>query len=271
MESPGEYLKRERELRRASLTSIFEATRVPLKYLEALEADDYESLPHPTFVKGFIRAYCKNLGLDETDAVLRYEIYMKERSDKAEPSRSTLTINRKEPKEGRVFNNSRAIAAVAVGALVVIISYSLYSRHKARIARLNEAAGQASQAAVTQPVPAAAQPVSPEAGQDKVNAAPKDAPKAPPAAEASDSADSADDTHTLVVSANEVVWIKVKIDGGEPFDVVLKKGESVVWKATDSFSLVVGNAGGVSLVYDGEKLSSLGKSGEVVTLKLPRA
>src|SRR5574340_653189 len=117
MESPGEYLKRERELRRASLTSLFEATRIPLKYLEAIEADDYESLPHPTFVKGFIKSYCKYLGLDETDAVLRYEIYMKERSDKAEPSRPALTINRKEPKDlpkgERVLNNSWAIAVLA--------------------------------------------------------------------------------------------------------------------------------------------------------------
>jgi cytoskeleton protein RodZ len=275
MESPGEYLKRERELRRASLTSIFEGTRVPLKYLEAIEADDYESLPHPTFVKGFIKSYCKHLGLDETDAVLRYEIYMKERTDKAEPSRPALTIKRTEPreqpKEGRVFNNSWAIAALAGCALVIVISYSLYSKHKAKMARLNEVA-QASQAAVTPPppVPAVATqpPVSPEEGP---KAAPK---KAAPAAEASDSADSTDsaeESHTLVISANEVVWIKVKIDGGEPFDVVLKKGESVVWKATESFSLVVGNAGGVSLVYDGEKLSNLGKSGEVVTLKLPRA
>src|SRR5574340_341513 len=100
MESPGEYLKRERELRRASLTSLFEATRIPLKYLEAIEADDYESLPHPTFVRGFIKSYCKYLGLDETDAVLRYELYMKERSDKApEPPRPAHTIKRTEPKD----------------------------------------------------------------------------------------------------------------------------------------------------------------------------
>jgi len=324
MESPGEYLKRERELRRASLASIFEGTRVPLKYLEAIEADEYETLPHPTFVKGFIKAYCKFLGLDETDAVLRYEIYMKERYDKPEPSRPSL--NRREPKdqpnkEVKVFNNSWAIAVLAGCALVIIVSYSLYSRHKARLNRLNEAAGQASQAAVTPPppVPAAPQPVSQEGGQgaqDKVDTAPKeaaktapkaapkdaaiapktapkttpkdaatapktapkttpkDAPKAAPAAQPSDSADStdsADEAHTLVISATDVVWIKVKIDDGEPFDVVLKKGESVVWKANDSFSLVVGNAGGVSLVYDGEKLSNLGKQGEVVTLKLPRA
>ncbi len=271
MESPGEYLKRERELRRASLTSIFEATRVPLKCLEALEADDYESLPHPTFVKGFIRSYCRHLGLDETDAVLRYEMYMKERSDKAEPARPSLTINRKEPKdffkEERIFNNSWGIAALAGIALVIIFSYSLYSRHKARIALVNEAPRQASPA-VSKPADAPASKDNaqalPEEGRDRGNNAGKASVESP-------AAQPADKTHTLVINASEVVWIKVKIDGGEPFDVVLKKGERVVWKAADSFSLVVGNAGGVNLIYDGEQISSLGKSGEVVTLKLPRA
>ncbi len=253
MESPGEYLKRERELRRASLMSIFEATRVPLKCLEALEADDYDSLPHPTFVKGFIKSYCKRLGLDETDAVLRYELYMKERSDRSEPARTALSINRKElkdfSKEGRSFVNLWGIAAVAGIALAVILTYSLYARHKARVSLLNEAARQTASVAA----PAAL------AGPDK---------GAPAAGLATAGADK---KHTLVINATEVVWIKARIDGGEPFDVVLKKGERIVWRAANSFSLVIGNAGGVNLVYDGDKLQPLGKSGEVATLKLPRA
>jgi len=46
---------------------MHEAIRVPIKSLEALEADRYDSLPHPAFVKGYIKACCKELGLDEND------------------------------------------------------------------------------------------------------------------------------------------------------------------------------------------------------------
>ena len=50
---------------------------------------------------------------------------------------------------------------------------------------------------------------------------------------------------------------------------MIKEGESVSWKASSVFSLIVGNAGGVSLVYDGRALPPLGKSGEVVSFKIP--
>ncbi|MBI5903719.1 MAG: helix-turn-helix domain-containing protein, partial [Deltaproteobacteria bacterium] len=51
MEDPGENLKREREQRGVTLQKMHEATKVQMKHLEALEADDYSSLPHPTFVR----------------------------------------------------------------------------------------------------------------------------------------------------------------------------------------------------------------------------
>ncbi len=276
MESPGEYLKRERELRRSSLTNIFEATRVPLKCLAALEADDYESLPHPTFVKGYIRAYCKCLGLDETDAILRYEMYMREKSDradKAEPVRPAPALNRMESKdtsrEARILNNAKGIAVLAGVALIIILFYSVYSRHKARVPE-NEALKRAtSETAIPKPEAAPA----PQAKIEGQAAAKVKEPgnlknTSVPAAGTAD-AKPADKKHTLVINATEDVWIKVKIDGGEPFDATLRKGNRVVWKAADTFYLVVGNAGGVDITYDGEKLSSLGTSGDVVSLKLP--
>ena len=86
MESPGEYLKRERELRGVSLQEISEKLRLSVRRLERLEKDDYERLPHPTYVRGFIRSYCRELGLDENDAVLRFEAYLKEQSKKEKDS-----------------------------------------------------------------------------------------------------------------------------------------------------------------------------------------
>ena len=39
--------------------------------IEALEADDYQSLPSRVYVNGYVRAYAKMLGLDADDLVLR--------------------------------------------------------------------------------------------------------------------------------------------------------------------------------------------------------
>lgn len=60
----GESLKRERELREISLREIADATKINLRYLEALEQNRFEVLPGGVFNKGFIRAYATFIGVD---------------------------------------------------------------------------------------------------------------------------------------------------------------------------------------------------------------
>ena len=60
----GETLKRERELRDISLRDIADATKINVRYLEALENNRFEILPGGVFNKGFIRAYARFIGAD---------------------------------------------------------------------------------------------------------------------------------------------------------------------------------------------------------------
>ena len=78
METVGKYLKRERELRNISLKEISTATKIRENTLRAIEEDRYDLLPTPVFVKGFLVAYVKHVGLDPRDVVLRYESDLKE-------------------------------------------------------------------------------------------------------------------------------------------------------------------------------------------------
>ena len=50
----GERLRRERELRGVSLEEIEGATRIKIKYLEALETENWVGLPGGAFNRGFI-------------------------------------------------------------------------------------------------------------------------------------------------------------------------------------------------------------------------
>ncbi len=243
MESPGEYLKRERELRGASLASVYEAIRVPKKYLDAIEADEYDALPHPTFVKGFIKSYCRHLGLDETEAVLKYEMYIRERAEKADETRGREAPAKKElfPAIAPGISRERLyVAAAAAFAVVIALFYFVATRRAA--------------------VPPSAQTAPAAEPEARPEAAPAPVEARQPQAAAG---------HTLDVKAVELVWIKLRIDNGEPFDVILHRGERIVWKARDTFSLVVGNAGGVEMTYDGTRLKPFGKSGEVVNFQLP--
>ena len=72
MPSFGETLKRERELRQISLREIAEATKINLRYLEALERDDFRHLPGGVFNKGFVRAFAQFIGIDADAMVTAY-------------------------------------------------------------------------------------------------------------------------------------------------------------------------------------------------------
>ena len=68
----GAELKRERELREISLREISDSTKISLRYLEALERNDFENLPGGVFNRGFVRAYSKFIGVDPESMVDAY-------------------------------------------------------------------------------------------------------------------------------------------------------------------------------------------------------
>jgi cytoskeletal protein RodZ len=78
----GEELKRERELREISLREISEATKINLRYLDALERNDFERLPGGVFNKGFVRAYAEYIGVDPETMVNAY--LLEERGQQSE-------------------------------------------------------------------------------------------------------------------------------------------------------------------------------------------
>ena len=72
MGSLGSYLKRERELRQMSIAELAQITRIPARVLQHLENDAHSELPADVFVRGFLRAYARALGVDEEHVLARY-------------------------------------------------------------------------------------------------------------------------------------------------------------------------------------------------------
>lgn len=73
MPTLGEELKRRREERNISLTDISEATRIGTRFLKAIEADNFSVLPGGIFTRSFIRAYAREIGMDEDEAISLYQ------------------------------------------------------------------------------------------------------------------------------------------------------------------------------------------------------
>jgi cytoskeleton protein RodZ len=72
MSSLGEKLRQAREARGVTISEIAEQTRISSHYLEAIESDDYRTLPGGIFNKGFVKSYAKYVGFDEQEALQDY-------------------------------------------------------------------------------------------------------------------------------------------------------------------------------------------------------
>jgi cytoskeleton protein RodZ len=57
---------------RIDITDVEASTKIRAKYLRALENEEWELLPGPTFVKTFLRTYADYLGLDARNLVEEY-------------------------------------------------------------------------------------------------------------------------------------------------------------------------------------------------------
>ncbi|MEA3487338.1 MAG: DUF4115 domain-containing protein, partial [Thermodesulfobacteriota bacterium] len=75
--------------------------------------------------------------------------------------------------------------------------------------------------------------------------------------------------YVLVIKASELTWIQISKDEEPLFEVMLRPGERITEETSEKFDLIIGNAAGVNVSFQGKPLGSLGKHGEVVHLTLP--
>jgi len=68
----GRFLRAVRESQGMTLEALSRATRISLRYLEALESNAFDRLPSKVFVRGYVREVARELDVDETDVVEQY-------------------------------------------------------------------------------------------------------------------------------------------------------------------------------------------------------
>jgi cytoskeleton protein RodZ len=147
--SLGQQLRRAREARGVSLREVSEQTRITMRHLEAIEADEYKHLPGGIFNKSFIKSYARHVRFDEQRAL---ELYARTARERGETTDEVATT----PQRSRVYTSevSRSplvtygLSAVIVGILILMVYAGL---HYYRRTEGQQAAAQ------TTPTPAAAQ------------------------------------------------------------------------------------------------------------------
>ncbi len=113
----GETLRRARLSKGITIEDAERVTRIPRKYLEALEIENYGILPAPVYARGFLRSYAGYLGLNPSDLLPFFPVGHVE-----EPKLEQLP----EVRQTTSLNPSSAIALGVVAFLIVLV-IALYS------------------------------------------------------------------------------------------------------------------------------------------------
>jgi cytoskeletal protein RodZ len=232
MASFGENLRRERELRGVGLREIAEATKISVRFLQALENDRVDQLPGGLFPRAFVRQYARYLGLDAERTVAEY-LYL-----------AGAPASEMAPPAKRAPRTAFPRGAVFFAAVVVVgVALSLRMAGNPNPSR-------------SQPSPAVPEPKPRPAALETPAA---ETPALPPVATTVASPDGL----VLTLTAQQDCWVQAQADGENVLNRVLAGGETTTLEAHGQIVLSVGNAGGLVFRVNDRPGVPLGKSGEV--------
>ncbi len=236
----GATFKKARESKGISINQISAETRISVRFLLAIESEEFHLLPGGVFNRGFIRAYAEKVDLDPDQAIADYERLGGVPETSEIPPTPIASPRKRE----------RQLYSVAIGVLI-LLSLIVYvgmrgPSNTTRIASPPAAPPLTTAPSLPPPTPEPAPP------PDPASVVPERQPQV--AAQAL----------RIDIEAKETTWIKVYADGNtiNPGEI-LEPGMTRHFAAQDSIVLSTGNAGGLALKINDMPAKELGQKGEV--------
>jgi len=224
-ETTGSKLKKLRLEKGLTLEEVQKRTKVHPGILKAMEEDSLINLS-PVYVRGFLKIYCKVLGVDPRSIIpdyqeTKFEVQLKPKT----------AVKDKHP-----FNIFKPrikikIKPIVIGLIIIIIILGLFNFIKFISHWQREKAVQKA----LQPAVVFSKAQAPTSTRIQLN-----------------------------IRAKDKCFINLKTDGKTVFQGVLPKGKSETWKAKEKIEFSLGNAGVVDLEVNGKLISSLGKKGQAI-------
>ena len=241
----GTLLKKAREKKKKDIRKIADVLCIRACYLQALEESDYENFPGRTYAIGFLRNYADFLGLD-VDALI--EQYHKETSFIKKEEREMPIIE-----YPNLFPRAKYLFwAVLVIVLMWSFWYFLTYSEDAQVVSVPKV-----EPVVIEQVEVIPPPV-------EIIEVEKDVENQPELPENKEPKLVQKTKNAIQIVANQEVWVEIEQDDMLILSRTLKKGEvyNVPSSDTEMF-LKTGNAGGMDILVDGQKVKSFGPVGAV--------
>lgn len=266
----GERLREQRERQKISLHTIAHATNISVRFLDAIEKNQFDKLPGGIFTRGFLRSYAIQVGLDPDATV---EQFLADVPGAKEDSGDDAQRTR----DGAGLGGWIA-AGLGVLAIIIVLVY-LFTPERFERSASDDASppGRGDRSPSRPPPmgslassgkdrsPSGPRPMNPTASSSAQGqpAAGRDRPPSGPSPAVAPAA-----ALQLLIMPTARCWVQVHADGQVRLAREVTAGERVFIDASERLQIVVGDAGAFRYELNGQSGRLLGKNGEVVRVSI---
>ncbi len=261
----GDILKKRREESGQDLREISNILKIKHAYLKAIEDGAFENLPEAVYVKGYIRKYAEYLKIDPETAINAYVQQI-----------SPTQAENKEVLEQEIVQKKRVklryVIIPALSALFVLTIIFIFSPFSPSEKKVSQLPPETKIEGPSTPVETG-QELYPLKTKNQASSSPAEQKKEPPLplieTEKETISKPVNFFHVLEVFATDTTWLSITADETGSKELLMNPGESARLQAKNGFTLKIGNAGGIKLVFDGKEIKKLGEKGQVIKINLP--
>ncbi len=239
----GQLLKEKREEKGLTIDDASTALKLRKTLVTALESGDWKGLPHPIYVKGYVKEYARVLNMEETILPFLVAPVSDAAPDEEKPVEAVPPQRRNGFFQIKLPSRPYIIYGIVIVLIGVYFIFELKHRH------------------IDTPASATRRVEAPElerAGHVSSKSYDQTREGVPGLSQ----------TKKLMITCHERTWISVVIDGVEKKEFMLNPQEIIVLNGKERFDLLVGNAGGVKLFMNGKDTGFQGETREVRRITL---
>ncbi len=249
--SIGDDLRNARRSKGLTIERLSSITKISPSVLRALEAADVAALPEWVFIRGFLKSYAREVGLDPEQAVAAFRA---QNPPAEEPSLEQAAARRSGPQFGRVrelieVEPSTDLWQMLAVAAIVIAAVAYLGLHKGATPSRARASSSAAVSTARAAVPAVLAVATAGVGSPRVVAA---------------------ETHDVMLElvATGPCWIAAAADAEPGLQRLMNAGDHETIAARDSVMLRVGDPATLKLSINGDRARQLGEATRPVTVRI---
>jgi hypothetical protein len=260
MESVGQTLREARSRLGLTLEQVSADTRITLRNLRAIEADDLSAISSPFFYRSFVRQFASKVNVAyETIAAAVQEAVstMPEPLVPGQGEHHVIHVSAIKPKRHRSLRWFRSVISFLVVVAAGTGMHAVWQKSHANWhILLAQVGGQLHR------VKAGAEAAT---LSSRVSSTPTSVQRVP-SVKSSAYPEPIETGFHVQLSAIERSWLSIVADGREVFNGVLDAPETKALEGHESARIRTGNAGGLRFTFNGKEIGVLGPRGQVRTV-----